>query len=90
MMDFCIDGAQLRKALAEIESAEKNGFDHCLAVFSMTAVGETISDVRASYSDLLERGHPTDARLNWGRFQLVSKRNKLIGGELVPITKPCA
>lgn len=84
-MEFCIDAEQLRKAIDEIEKAEINGFLHCLAVFRLTSAGFMISDNRASYSDLLERAHPTDGSLNWGRFQNVSGRNKFIGGKLVEI-----
>jgi len=82
-MEFCIDAAQLRRALAEIEAAERNGFHHCLAVFKLTNAGAGLDECRADYSDLLERAHPTDGRLNWGRFQRVSKRFEFKDGELV-------
>lgn len=84
-MEFCIDAAQLRAALAEIEAAEKNGFLHCLAVFKFSHAGYMLSDCRATYADLLERAHPTSASLNWGRFQGVSKRHTFKDGELVPL-----
>lgn len=84
-MEFCIDAAQLRAALAEIEAAEKNGFLHCLAVFKFSHAGYMLSDCRATYSDLLERAHPTNASLDWGRFQGVSKRHTFKDGELVPL-----
>jgi hypothetical protein len=83
-MDFCIDASQLRAALANIEAAEKNGFHHCLAVFRMSTVGLSVADCRATYSDLVERAHPTDSRLDWGRFQRVSVRYRFEGGELIP------
>lgn len=85
IMDFCINSEELRKALKEIESAEKNGFKFCLAVFRMTNVGFCIENCQASYSDMIEKAHPTDGSLNWGRFQIVSKRNKFVKGKLVPI-----
>jgi len=86
-MEFCITGTELRKAIHEIESAEKNGFDYCLAVFKLTQAGRMLSDCRAEYSDLNEKAHPTDSRLDWGRFQSVSKRNKFKNGKLHPIKK---
>lgn len=84
-MDFCIDAKELRKALADIEAAEKNGFMHCLAVFRMTAVSNMLDGCRAGYSDIIEKAHPTDGSYNWGRFQGVSRNNKFRSGRLVPI-----
>lgn len=84
-MEFCISGAELRKALADIEAAEKNGFMHGLAVFKMTSVGYSVSDDRASYSDIIDRAHPTDGNFSWGRFQGVSRNHKFVDGKLVPI-----
>jgi hypothetical protein len=84
-VNFCIDAEQLRKALAEIEAAEKNGFKYCLAVFFMASAGRMIYQNRAEYSDLMERAHPTNPALNWGRFQSVSRCNRFVDGELVPI-----
>lgn len=86
-MNFCVDGDQLRKALAAIEAAEKNGFKFCLAVFDITSVGRMISDCRGEYSDLIERAHPTDGNFDWGRFQGVSRRHKFADGKLVPIDR---
>jgi hypothetical protein len=83
MMHFCIDAEQLRKALADIEKAEQAGFMYCLAVFDITQVGHMLDDVRASYSDLLERAHPTDDELDWGRFQGVSRHYRFDGEKLV-------
>ena len=85
-MNFCIDANQLRAALNKIEKAEANGFNHCLAVFKITQAGRMIDENRAEYSDLLERAHPTDENLNWGRFQGVSERNKFVAGHIVPLT----
>ena len=85
MMEFCIGADALRKALAEIEQAEANGFEHCLAVFRTTSVGRSLDECRAVFSDLSERAHPTDGNFNWGRFQAVTKRNKFVGGKLVPL-----
>lgn len=84
-MMFCISGDELRKALAEIEAAEANGFMHCLAVFEMRSAGYMLDDNLARYSDLLERAHPTDGHLNWGRHQRVTKRHRFEDGALVAI-----
>lgn len=84
-MQFCISADQLRKALADIEHAEGNGFMHCLAVFQLSQAGPHIDQCRADYSDLSERAHPTDPGLSWGRFQGVTRRNKFKSGKLVPI-----
>jgi hypothetical protein len=86
-MDFCIDGVQLRKALEDISAAEANGFQHCLCVFSLVSAGRRIDSNRAEYSDLIEKAHPTDGTLDWGRFQGVTRRNKFKNGKLVPIKK---
>lgn len=85
-MHFCIDATELRKALAEIEAAEKNGFNHCLAVLEISSAGPMLSDCRASYSDLIERAHPTNPSLNWGRFQGVSRRHRFEDGKIVKIS----
>ncbi len=84
-MELCINAEELRKALKDIEAAEANGFHYCLAVFKMTSVGPRISDCLASYSDMIEKAHPTDGNLAWGRFQSVSKNNKFRKGKLVRI-----
>ena len=86
-LSFGVKGEELRKALADIEAAEKNGFMHCLAVFNITSAGQNIDQCRASYSDLSERAHPTDPSLNWGRFQSVTTRNKFKDGKLVPLSQ---
>lgn len=84
-MEFVIDAQNLRAALKEIEQAEANGFNYCLAVFKITSAGQSLDECRATYSDLYEKAHPTDGRLDWGRFQAVTKSNKFIDGKLVPI-----
>ncbi len=84
-MELCIAAKDLRKALADIEAAEANGFMHCLAVFSLTSAGPMLDQCRAEYSDLSERAHPTDPRLNWGRFQGVTRRHRFVDGKLAPI-----
>ena len=89
-MEFCISAEHLRAALAEIEAAEKNGFKYCLAVFKLTSAGYDLNAFRASYSDLLEKAHPTSSQLNWGRFQGVSKRYKFKRGKLVQSRTPAA
>lgn len=84
-MEFCIDAQQLRNALRDIEIAEKNGFNYCLAVFKLSHAGYMLSDCRADYSDLIERAHPTNGSLNWGRFQGVTRRFKFKNGKLIMI-----
>jgi len=84
-MDFCISADQLRKALADIEAAEANGFMHCLSVFRMSSVGRMLSSCQAEYSDMIERAHPYDGSLDWGRFQGVSRNNRFVDGRLVRI-----
>lgn len=86
-MSLCISGDELRKALAAIEAAEKNGFMYCLAVFDMASAGPMIYECRARYSDLIERAADNDPSLDWGRFQGVSRRNKFEDGKLVQILK---
>jgi len=87
MTEFCISGEELRKALREIEKAEKNGFYHCLAVFELSSVGYMLSDCRLTFSDLWERAHPSDLTLDWGRCQGITRRYKFKDGKLVPIKK---
>jgi len=84
-MNVVITGKELRNALADIELAEKNGFKHCLAVLEMTGVGPCISQCTVKYSDMIEKGHPTDPTLNWGRFQGVTRKNRFVRGKLVRI-----
>ena len=84
-MELCINGEQLRRAVSAISAAEANGFNFCLAVFTLTNCGPMLSSCRAKYSDLCEMAHPTDGSLDWGRFQGVTRRNRFINGELVPI-----
>ena len=84
-MEFCIDARQLRAALKDIEAAEANGFMYCLAVFKITQAGPMLGNCRAAYSDLYEKAHPTDGKLDWGRFQAVAKRHKFVDGGLVDV-----
>ena len=86
-MNFCITGDQLRKALADIDAAEKNGFMHCLAVFDITQAGKMIDECRAEYSDLVEKAHPTDGNFNWGRFQGVTRKHRFENGRLHPLPR---
>jgi hypothetical protein len=79
-----ITGNELRRALADIEAAEKNGFMHCLAVLQLISVGPNISQCIVRYSDLIEKAHPTDGKFDWGRFQGVSRRFKFRNGKLIP------
>jgi len=85
MFTVTANAEQLRKALNEIEKAEKNGFNYCLAVFHMKEYGASISDCKIEFDDIYEKAHPTDGSLNWGRGQNVTKRYKFIDGKLVKI-----
>lgn len=87
MLDYTIDAEQLRKALAEIERAEKNGFMYCLAVFRMSITGDSITEWRGNYTDLVEAAHPTDGRFRWGRGQDITKRYRWKNGKLIPIRR---
>lgn len=81
----CVNAEQLRKALADIEVAEENGFQHCLSVFWFVSRGNILEKNRIEYLDLCEKAHPTDPSLDWGRGQWVTRRNRFENGELVPI-----
>lgn len=83
-INFCISAAELRKALAELEAAEANGFMHCLVVLELRQTGPTISDSQAGYRDLVVRAHPHDPHLDWG-CQGVSRCYRFEDGQLVPI-----
>lgn len=79
-----ITAHELRKALADIEAAEKNGFMFCEAVF----VGGSVDPSRnlyLAYSDMIEKADPTNGALNWGRCQRVTQRFTFEDGVLVPI-----
>ena len=84
-MDFCIESGEIRKALAEIEAAEANGFMHCLAVFKIASAGPMLRNNRAKYSDLCEKAHPSDGNFDWGRSQNVTKRFRFKDGRLEPL-----
>lgn len=87
-LSLCIDAVQLRRALDEIEEAEDSGLRFCLAVFEITSAGSRLDEVRAEYSDLFERAHPTDGRLDWGRFQGIRKRYRFVKGKLIKRKRP--
>jgi hypothetical protein len=82
-MEMVINARELRKALSAIEEAEKNGFNYCLVVLKLAAAGPNISQCVVQYSDMIERAHPTDAKLDWGRFQGVTRTCKFKNGKLV-------
>ena len=86
-MDMVIDAEQLRAALADIEKAEKNGFMYCEAVVKLVRCGQMLDQNKLEYSDMIEKAHPTNGRLDWGRFQTVTRENKFVDGELVSIEK---
>lgn len=75
-MNFCLDAKQIRRALADLELAEKHGFDYCLAVFDIVHAGRSIHECLGEYSDLIERADPVDGNFHWGRFQGVVRRNR--------------
>ncbi len=84
-MELCISSMELRKALEEIEAAEKNGFDYCLAVFKLQTAGHMLSDNTMGFSDLITRADPVDGNLDWGRFQNPYTTNRFDGKKLVPL-----
>tara|TARA_Y100000310_G_scaffold9550_1_gene10054 strand:- start:228 stop:485 length:258 start_codon:yes stop_codon:yes gene_type:complete len=84
-MEFVINSDQLRKALKEIERAEKNGFMHCQSVFELVRAGQSLSDNIANFTEILEKAHPTDGSLDWGRGQHITKRFKFVKGKLVEL-----
>jgi hypothetical protein len=84
-MEFVITPDELRRALAEIEAAEKNGFMYCETVFVLVSAGRNLNLCRAEYSDLWEKAHPLNGHLDWGRFQAVTRTNKFKNGKLIPI-----
>lgn len=86
-MELCITATELRKALADIEAAEKNGFHFCLAVLRLVSAGPSLSDCCVAYDSMIEQAHPTDGNLKWGRFQGVTRRNKFKNGKLVPLSE---
>lgn len=75
-------GDELRRALAEIEAAEAHGFLHCEAVLRVERADDA-GNLHLAYSDLWEKAHPTDGRLNWGRHQGVTRRHRFNGTTLV-------
>jgi hypothetical protein len=85
MFTVTANAEQLRNALKEIERAEANGFNYCLAVFHLKEYGDHITDCKIEFDDLCERAHPTDGKLNWGRGQRVSQRHKFVDGKLIKI-----
>lgn len=88
-MEFCIDSAELRKALEKIEAAEERGFYHCLAVFCFSHAGHMLDENRAVYVDLCERaGSPTGSQFDWGRGQGITRRFRFVDGKLVADTTP--
>ncbi len=78
-----IEAHELRKALADIKAAERNGFMFCRAVLEPSAVSSD-GALGLSYSDLWERASITPDK-DWGRFQGVSSRHRYVDGRLVPI-----
>jgi hypothetical protein len=77
-----INAEELRKALKDIEGAEKHGFMFCEAVFTQSdrdnvwAVGK--------YSDMWEKAALDNSSLDWGRGQSVTKDNYFKDGKVIP------
>lgn len=86
-MEFCISADELRKALKDIESAEKNGFFYCLPVFTFISAGRMIDKNLAEYSDMIAKAHPTDGNFDWGRFSGVTESNIYRNGKLIPLNE---
>ena len=86
-MEFCINSEELRRALVEIEQAEKNGFKHCLAIFRLISAGISLKNCRAEYNTLWERAHPINGAYDWGRGQGVTRDCKFKNGKLIKIKK---
>ena len=87
MIELTITGDELRRALSAVEAAEKQGFMHCLAVVHLISAGQGIHECSLSFSDIIERAHPTDGWKDWGRFQGISLKYKFKDGKLVPRRK---
>ncbi len=84
-MELCVDAKQLRRALVDIEKAEANGFNHCLAVLKIVSAGKMLDQNRVEYSDIYEKAHPTIGKLDWGRGQNVTGQYKFVDGKLISI-----
>ena len=67
-MEFCIKREALLKALADLDKAATNGFEHAEAVFTISAVGPNLHQCQAAYGSPLMRAHKDDERKNWGKF----------------------
>lgn len=87
LMEITAD--ELRRALTDIEAAERQGFMFCEAVLEI-ASASPVGNLRLRYSDLHEKAHPTSGALDWGRYQNVSKHNRFENGHLValPVVAP--
>lgn len=83
-MNFIIPKDDLIAALAALEQAEKNGFKYCETIFELQHYEPNLERCYAKYSDLWERAHPTNGRLDWGRFQNITTKHKFVKGKLVP------
>jgi hypothetical protein len=79
-----INAVELRKALTDIEAAERNGFMFCNAILEPSQLNG-MGHLQLDYSDIEERAHPTDGNCDWGRFQGVTRRNRFVNGKLEPI-----
>ncbi len=81
---WIVSPAAMRRALADIERAEGNGFMFCEVVLRPEyPVGRSLHQRVLVYDGLSERAHPTDGNLNWGRGQNVTRDNEFRDGKLV-------
>jgi hypothetical protein len=85
MFTVVADAKQLRDALREIENSEENGFNCCLAIFNLKEYGTDLCDCKIEFEGLIEKAHPTERGLNWGRGQSITKRKRFEDGKLIPL-----
>jgi hypothetical protein len=90
-MQFCVTGEELRKALADIEIAERNGFPYSLAVFDVRVASSMLCDARGYHreGDVWAKAHPTSGRLDWGR-QGAHRSHRCVNGKLLPLARGVA
>jgi hypothetical protein len=82
-MLFKISKDELKKALNDIENAEKNGFYYCDSVFKLIKYDTWLDNSIAKYVDMCEKAHPNDPHLNWGRGQNITKNHIFKNGLLI-------
>lgn len=83
MFIVTITPEELRKALAEVEIAESNGFSYSSVVLKLDAYGNNIGDCRMKYVDLCLKAHPTDRHFDYGRSCNAHRTTKFENGKLL-------